>query len=337
MASTGSTSSSVGSSGGRGVNTLQKATLGHYAHLHFLVFLWGFTSILGTWVTLPTTQVVFMRSWLTLVGLWVLFYLRKQIVLLPFNKMWPLLAAGALLGLHWLTFFGAARLANVSTCLAGIATASLWTSILEPFITKRKFQWLEVFLGLGVLVGLNIVFQAESDMAAGLLMAIFSALCSSLFSILNAVYIRTMDARNITLYEMAGTALFMLIFLPLFPYIYGESISDFKWLSWQEWAAMGVLSFWCTVYAYTASVELMKYFTAFGINLAINLEPVYGIIMARIVFGQSEEMSAGFYGGTLIILGCVAAHPLLLNLGKRIKASQNRRTKPEINPSEEGS
>lgn len=288
------------------------ASMGHYIHLHFLVFLWGFTSILGMLMPdLDSLNVVLWRGLLTTVGLVVVITWRKQWDWLPRQEVLKLWGTGSILAAHWLLFFLAARVSNVSTCLAGLATASLWTSLLEPLITGRKFRWLDAALGVVVLLGLNLIILADVDRLVGLLLGVFSAMCSALFTVLNARFVLRHSAIMITLHEIIGCTLAVLIALPLGAMMWPQEVHLGQVPQGMTWVYMLVLAWFCTVYAYTASVSLMKRFTAFAMNLTINLEPVYGIVLAWLFFGQAEQMTLGFYSGTVLILLSVLLYPAM--------------------------
>lgn len=294
-----------------------KPTLADYLHLHFIVLIWGFTAILGLLLQpLTAPALVLLRTLLAALGLGVVIWARggwATLTQLPAADRWKLLATGGLIALHWATFFGAARLANASVCLAGLATSSLWTSVLEPLFFRRRIRLIEVALGVVVLAGLYVIFRFEFNRGAGLAMAVLSAMLSSMFTILNSRFTHRHDALVISFYEMTGACLSACLFMGA--YLTAEQ-QPIRWSSllpttgWQ-WLWLLTLSFVCTVYAYTAAVKLLRKFSAFAANLIVNLEPVYGIGLAFLIFGNSERMTAGFYGGTLVILVAVLAYPWL--------------------------
>jgi drug/metabolite transporter (DMT)-like permease len=280
-----------------------------YLRLHFLVFLWGFTAILGKLISLPPTELVFYRTLIAAVGLAALMVARQQSWRVPARQALVLLGVGTLVALHWITFFLAARLSSVSVCLAGMATLALWTSVLEPLLLRKRFQAYEILLGLVAMVGLYLVSQAEFDQLLGLGVAVLSAGLSALFSVLNVKLVRHHPPLRLTLYEMAGACLSIMVFLIARPAFGGELPSLDPTV--MDWVWLAILSGACTIYAFSESVELMKRLSAFAVNLTINLEPVYGIILAVLIFGSEEKMSRGFYLGTIIILISVLVHPLI--------------------------
>lgn len=285
--------------------------------LHFIVLIWGFTAILGVLISIPAVEIVFYRTLISFIALGLLLYFRKRNFLLGWPEVIKILATGFLIAAHWILFFAAARVSTVSVCLAGMATCSLWTSFLEPAMTKRKLKWFEVMLGLVVIVGLYVIFHFEFNHALGLSMAVGSAILSSLFTVINGKFAKNHNPYMITFYEMIGacigTALFFPVYLEFF--ITDQQLQLVP--NAMDWLYLAILAIICTVYAYSISVELMKRMSAFTINLTVNLEPVYGIILAYIIFREAEKMTAGFYFGTLIILLSVLAYPVLNKRYKR--------------------
>jgi drug/metabolite transporter (DMT)-like permease len=297
-----------------------------YVLLHFIVLIWGFTAILGKLISLPPVEVVFYRTAIAAVALFILLALWKRPMRFDDPRIYLfLLGTGGLVAIHWILFFLSARVANVSVCLAGLATCSLWTAFIEPLYYRRKVKGFEVFLGaLGVL-GMVVIFQVEFKYWVGLLLAILSAFISSVFTIINAEFVRRdRDPFVITLYEMVGAFLFVLIYLPF----YQLQSGPFVWLGWNlDVLWLAILAIVCTVYAYSASVKLMKRISPFTMNLTVNMEPIYGIILALVIFGSSEEMSGGFYLGTGLILTSVLAYPVINRLQSR-KPLDNRHVAP---------
>ncbi|MET4106992.1 DMT family transporter [Hymenobacter sp. UYP22] len=288
-----------------------------YLRLHFIVLLWGFTAILGKLISVPPVELVFWRTLLAATGLGALLVLRRQPWRVAAGEAAKLLGVGVLVAAHWITFFLAARLSSVSVCLAGLATLALWTSLLEPLVLWRQVRFYEVGLGLLTMVGLYLVSQAELDQMAGLLVAILSAGLSALFSVFNSKLVKRHTPFQVTLYEMAGACLSIVLFMPIYSLYFTDGQGLQLALSGYDWLWLLLLAGVCTVYAFSTSVELMKRISAFVVNLTINLEPVYGIVLAVIMytlrvpgFGQ-EKLSTGFYLGTVVILSSVLIHPIL--------------------------
>jgi len=284
--------------------------------LHFLVMIWGFTAIVGLMVSISPVALVLYRTFFAAIGLGVVLLLSKKRFAIAGRDLASILGVGFLLSAHWMLFFASARISTASVCLAGMATTSLWTSLLEPLVNKRKISPLEVGLGILAFAGLYVVFRFEFDHALGLGLAIASAMLAASFTVANSRLVQRIDAWVITFYEMSGASLFSLLFL---------GISESK--NWNggapfipargDWVWILFLALVCTVYASTMATQLMKQFSAYLINLTINLEPVYGIALAFFIFGEKERMTQGFYMGTLLILLAVILYPLLTTTAMR--------------------
>ncbi len=281
-----------------------------YLQLHFLVLIWGFTAILGLLVTIAPTALVLYRTVLAALGLAVVVHFRKKNFRVGRPEALRMMAVGTLLATHWILFFASARVSTASVCLAGMSTTSLWTSLVEPLVSRQRIQPLEVLLGLMAVAGLYIVFSFEFDHALGLLLAIGSAFLAALFTVANSHFVKRHDAFVITFYEMVGASACSLVFVFLFQKYHLNNALPL-WPVAADWPWILTLALVCTVYAYSMGTHLMKQFSAYMLNLTVNLEPVYGIGLAFLIFGEKERMTQGFYLGTLVILGAVLAYPLL--------------------------
>lgn len=281
-----------------------------YLKLHFIVFLWGFSAILGKLVTIPAVEMVWYRSILAALGMGAVIYFTGGNFKVAKADVFRLLGIGGIVAVHWIAFFGAAREANVSVSLVGFATNSLWAAFLEPWFNNKRIKKYEVLLGLLVIGGLYIIFSFDFQYKLGLLLAVFAGFTSALFSVFNARMVKRNSARTITFYEMVGVFGVTGMFLPLLS-LAGTDLRLPLLPSPTDWLYIALLAGVCSVYAYTVAVELMKRVSVFMIQLTLNLEPVYGIIMAIIIFGQQEKMDLNFYMGTMVILSAVIAYPLM--------------------------
>lgn len=287
-----------------------------YIKLHLIVVILGFTAILGRLTEASVLDIVFYRTLLASGGMWLLASFQKKNLSLPFNKMLPLLGVGALMTLHWFCFFGSARMATVAVSLVTFSTTSFFTSILEPITKKQKISWIEVFLGVLVVAGMYFVFKFEGQYLNGILVGLVGAFLASVFSVMNAHLSHKYEAQTVTFYEMFGAFLSTIIYIPIMLYFIKDL--DFKFaLSASDWLWIGILGLVCTVYPYNEMMNLLKKFSAFTLNLSINMEPIYGIILAYLIFGEKEKMTGGFYIGGLLILASVFLHPFLKNIGKK--------------------
>lgn len=282
-----------------------------YSFLHFIVLIWGFTAIIGVLISLPTVEMVFYRVLISSIGLvLVIASAKKSFKLLRKKDYLITLGAGGLIAAHWILFFLSARVANVSVCLAGMATTSLWTSLIEPLAYKSRIKGFEVVLSIIAIVGIVIIFNVEFDYFLGLVLAIGSAILSAIFTVINGKQSKRADHFVITLYEMIGATICTALFFPIYLQLDGiDGLQLSPTLT--DWFYLAVLGLVCTVFAYSYSVQLMKRLSAFSVNLSLNLEPVYGILMALIFFPEREKMTTGFYLGTALILVSVLIYPII--------------------------
>lgn len=278
-----------------------------YAHLHFIVVLLGFTAILGALITIDAIPLVWLRMFFAAIGLFIYLKFKGIKTWLPLKDQLHLYLIGLLVALHWITFFHAIKVSNVSVTLGVFASTTLFTSFLEPFLQKRKILWLEVLIGLVIIFGIYLIFQYEMEYVEGILFSLLSAFLNGLFVVLNRNISRRWNPALISYYEMiggfAGISVFLLFAGTITYHLSGMTLQDLMLIL--------VLSFLCTSYAFAAIVEIMKELTAYAVVLAVNLEPVYGIFLAFLIFGETERMSGGFYIGTLIILLSVFSYPYL--------------------------
>ena len=286
---------------------MQNDNLKSYLHLHLIVFIWGFTAILGELISLDALPLVWFRM-LMAVGFIVLFMLYKKTdITIPRKTIMVFFLLGLVIALHWLTFFKAIKVSNVSVTLACLSTGAFFASFLEPILYKRKVIWYEVFFGLLVVVGLYIIFNFEGDYYLGIILALTSAFLSALFSVMNGKYAKMYDSTVISFYELSGGVLCFSIYLLL-----TNSFSkEFFILKPSDWVYLIILSSICTAYAFIASVKVMKFISPYTVMLTINLEPIYGIILALLIFKDKEKMSPEFYLGALIILFTVVLNGII--------------------------
>ncbi len=294
--------------------------LQNYLHLHFIVFVWGFTAILGELISIDALPLVWYR--MLMASVFILMYISFKKISLNISRrlFFTLFVAGVVIALHWITFFAAIKASNVSITLAMMSTGAFFTSILEPIFYRRKVVGYEVLFGLLVIVGLYVIFQVEGDYFLGILYALISAFLSSVFSLINGKIAQQYNPSMISFYELLSGVGVITIYLFGATFLgnsaNGFSLSFFQ-LSFEDWMYLLLLASVCTAYAFIGSVQVMKYLSPYTVMLTINLEPVYGILLAFVFFGESEKMSPQFYYGALIILGTVVANGILKNAKKR--------------------
>ena len=288
--------------------------LKNYLHFHLIVFIWGFTAVLGALISLDAVPLVWYRMLMAsfFILLWIKF--KKKDLRLGAKRTWIMLIAGVVIALHWLTFFGAIKVSNVSITLAMLSTGAFFTSIMEPIFYKRKVIWYEILFGLIVIVGLYIIFQVETEYVYGIVLALISAFLSAVFTLINGKLAQREDASVISFYELlTGTGAITLYLLLISFFGSGEAgfSASFFDVSASDWGYLILLASVCTAYAFIASVAVMRHLSPYTIMLTINMEPVYGILLAFWIFGSEEAMNPGFYYGAAIILSTVILNGIL--------------------------
>ena len=271
--------------------------------LHVSVFLAGFTGILGVLIELNEGLLVWYRMAITVVTLLALLVLRKKWQHLPFTQVKKLLGIGMLIALHWVFFYGSIKMANVSIGLVCVAGAGLFTALLEPLFLKVKIKWPEVALGLLSLLGIFLIFKFDARYRLGIGLGIVSAILASIFSVLNKKEVDKQPAQMMMVYELTG-GLFLLTLLMPFYLNYFNVVKVFPTLSDIGWLL--ILSWLCTVLAMDLILQALKKVSAFTQNLTLNLEPVYGILLAFLVYQENKQLGTSFYLGiSCIVLSVV--------------------------------
>jgi len=278
-----------------------------YLHLHLIVFIWGFTAVLGALISLDAVPLVWYRMSMASVFILLFIWIKRIPFKLPLKILIGFIFAGLIITLHWLTFFKAIKVSNISVTLACLSTGAFFTSLLEPLLHGRKIILYEVFFGVLVIIGLGIIFKVEGNYIQGILFALSSAFLSALFSVINSKYAKLYNPSVVSFYEILSGVVFLSAY---FLFIGGFDAAFFQ-LSFNDWMYLALLSSICTAYAFIASVKVMKFLSPYTVMLTINLEPIYGIILAVIVFQDKEKMSIEFYIGVLIILSTVIMNGII--------------------------
>ncbi|WP_296637425.1 DMT family transporter [Polaribacter sp.] len=288
---------------------MQKNKFKNYLLLHLIVFIWGFTAILGALISIEAIPLVFFRMLLAVIFIFFFFLIQKKPFFINKKGLVKFLITGIIIALHWIFFFKAIKVSNVSVALVTMSTGAFFTSILEPVFFRRRLKLIEIFFGVVVILGLYIIFNFESSYRLGIIYALISSFLSSLFAVLNGLFIKEYDENRISFYQLLFGTLFVFAFLILS----GKITSDFFMLSKIDWFYLFILSSVCTAYAFIASVKIMKYISPYTVMLTINLEPIYAIILALFIFGDKEKMHPEFYFGTFIVLSVVLFNGVLKN------------------------
>mgnify|MGYP002632164023 FL=1 len=281
--------------------------------LHFIVLIFGFTGILGKLISLEAERLVFWRVFIGggLVMLWLI--LRNKTVRFQPKTAAKVAFVGCVAAAHWIAFFAAIKVSNVSIALATLATTPLFVSLIEPLVHRRKLDWREMLLGLAILIGLLVLLMGPQTVSgefvleakayyAGIGLALASAFLAAVFSTLNSVLVRQYDAANLTRLELLSAAAVLAVIFLLRPE--GRTL-DFWMVPTADWLWLGFLASLATAFAFLMSIEVMRKLTPFTTAVAINMEPVYAIVFASWIFGAEEQMGPWFYAGAVIIVGAV--------------------------------
>ncbi len=319
----------VSQSGGTGA-PYGYSTRRAYLELHLAVLLFGFTAILGRLINLDQTPLVFYRMGLTALSLIFFPGVYRRVLAMPARQRWQLAGIGTIVALHWVTFFGSVKASTVSVTLSCFGTTALFSSIIEPLVTRRRFRAEELLIGLLILPGIWLIHRATGQYALGIALGLISAALAATFSSLNKNMVEHHDAQTLTFLELAAGCVFLGMLLP-FRSAYGEYAS--LWPSPMDWLWLLVLALLCTTLAYVLSIRALRPLSAFASNLTINLEPLYGILLAMLIFQEHQVLPGTFYGGAAIVLAAVFVHPVLSRYLKRREAATRSRTLKSENKS----
>lgn len=281
--------------------------------IHICVVLWGFTAILGKLISLTALPLVWWRMVLVVGALAVLPRTWRGLRAIPAKLMLAYAGIGVLVALHWLTFYGAIKLSNASVGATCIALATPFTALIEPKLAGRRFSVRELFLGIAVLPGVAfVVGGVPSSMRLGIAVGTLSALFVALFGSLNKRLVEHGDALAVTGIELGAGTLVLTLLAPLMPQIFPAlGGNPFVLPGLRDAALLLALSLACTLLPFTLSLVALRHMSAFAAQLAVNLEPVYAIVLAALLLGEQHELTPLFYTGVAIILGAVLAYPLL--------------------------
>lgn len=277
-------------------------------HLHFLVFIAGFTAILGELISLEAIPLVWYRMLIAGVLMFGFIKIKKISLVVSFRIILKFFLAGIVIALHWITFFAAIKVSNISITLAMFSTGAFFASLIEPIFYKRKIIPYEIIFGLLVIAGVFMIMQTEIKYLLGICLGITSALFSSLFAVINGKFVAHHNASTISFYEFISGVFFISLYIAFSND--GFDASFFK-LPINDWLYLGILASVCTAYAFIASVYVMRYITPYSVVLTYNLEPIYGIFLALLFFPQTEVMPPVFYIGAALIICTVLMNALV--------------------------
>jgi drug/metabolite transporter (DMT)-like permease len=289
-----------------------------FIQLHVAVLLAGLTGVLGRLISLNEGLLVWYRLLITAAALWLLALLRRQAIGIDRRDIWRIFGIGAIAALHWVTFYGSIKYSNVSVGLVCFSAVGFFTALIEPLLLKHRVDGVELLLGLLVIVGIFFIFQVDPHYKTGILVGLVSAFLGSLFPVLNKKVLGRVAAATVTLYELTGGFLALSCLMPLYLYLFpAPSLLP----NWSDWIWLLVLSLACTVLAFNLSMSALERISAFTVNLSYNLEPVYGILLAFLLFREDKYLNRGFYIGFFLILLSIMLQTLRL-WRRRLKPAQ---------------
>ena len=291
---------------------MQNDKLKNYLHLHFLVLIAGFTAILGELISINAIPLVWFRMSIAGVLMLLFIVIKKKSLKVPLKAVVRFSIAGIIIALHWITFFAAIKASNISITLAMFSTGAFFASLIEPLFYKRKIIGYEIIFGVIVIAGVVLITQTELHYLLGIALGISSALFATLFAVLNGQFVKNYKASVISFYEFVSGVLFISIFIALTD---GFDASYFQ-LTASDWTYLIILASICTAYAFIASIHVMKQITPYTLVLTYNLEPIYGILLAVIIFPQTETMQPLFYLGAGLIISTVLLNAVFKNINK---------------------
>jgi drug/metabolite transporter (DMT)-like permease len=289
-----------------------------YLQMHIAIVLWGFTAILGKLISLDEGLLVWYRMLFSTVAMAVFLAVQKKQWKLPQGQFMPITLIGLVITLHWITFYGAIKASNVSIAISCFSSVALFTAVMDPLLKGKRPKASELLLGLAVIAGIYIIFTGQKFYFKGIVLSVISAFLASLFTILNKRISNKIDPAVITFYELGTGFLLLTILLPAWM---SYNASSFSMPDVRDLQYILILSIFCTTVAFTLSLHALQKIDAFTMNLSVNLEPLYSIILAFLIFKEHELLTTQFYIGSALILSAVVIHGIatMYQLKKRTR------------------
>jgi drug/metabolite transporter (DMT)-like permease len=280
-----------------------------FIQLHIAVFLAGFTGILGRLITLNEGMIVWYRLLFTAVTMWIVFSLMKKFQRISFTDILKITGVGFIAAMHWVTFYGSIKYSNVSVALVCFSAIGFFTALFEPLILRRKMNWIELLLGLITIAGIYVIFHFDTRYKTGIIIGIISAVLASLFPIFNREFLKRINVETMLTWQQTGGFIILSALLPFYLQRYPEP--DFI-PGWENIGWLLFLSWLCSVIAFQLSSNALKRLSAFTVNLTYNLEPIYGILLAFMIYRENQYLSKWFYYGFAIIASALFIHVIVL-------------------------
>ncbi|MBL7742866.1 MAG: DMT family transporter [Chitinophagaceae bacterium] len=280
-----------------------------FIQLHIAVFLAGFTGVLGKLISMNEGMLVWYRLLITSLTMWILFSFQKKLQRIPRKDIIRLAGIGFVAALHWVTFYGSIKYANVSVALVCFSAVGFFTALFEPLILRVAVKWTEVFLGLLVIAGIYLIFHFDPRYKTGIILGVASAIFLAIVMVVLRQFVQRFNTPTILTYQLTGGFITLSACLPF--YLQQFPVAHF-FPGWEDFGWLLVLSWFCSVLAFQFTGEALKKLSAFTVNLNFNLEPVYGIILAFIIYKENQFLSKWFYAGVAIIAAALVIHVILL-------------------------
>ena len=279
----------------------------HQLILHIIVLVWGLTGILGDHINLSSSKIVFFRTFIAFLSLFLIGLFIRKAKRLTLTQILKISGVGVIVGLHWFTFFYSIKVSTVSIGVVCMSLTTLFVALIEPIIFKRKISATEILISVFILIGIVIIFGFEFRYVEGILVGVFSALMAAIFSVFNGQLIKSVSSFSITKFEMLGATLVSVCIV----FLSGELNSDLIKVSFDDSMLLLFLGLVCTTAAFMISVWVMKFLSPFTVSVSINMEPIYTIIIAVLLAPEKEKMTIGFYLGGAVIIGAIFTNAYL--------------------------
>ncbi len=270
-----------------------------FLKLHLSIFISCFTGILGRVITTNEFLLVWNRFLITSAFFFLILLITKKFCVVHIKEFWKISGLGALLAIHWILFYGSIKFSNVCVGLVAYSTVGLFAAILEPIILKRKFSAREIFFSMITISGIVLIFSFDFEHRFGLILGVISAAVDALFTILNKIVMKKHTSNTMLFYELIGGLILTSMIIPIYAKVTNlPSVIP----SFHDLFYLCILSLCCTVWLYKLQIQVLKKLSAFTVNLTYNLEPVYTIILAMIIFNEAKELNLAFYLGLALII-----------------------------------
>lgn len=279
-----------------------------FLQLHLSIFLAGFTGVLGRLITLNEGLLVWWRLLLTAATMWILFSITKKLQRISRKQVLQLSGVGFLAAMHWVTFYGSIKTANVSVALICFSSVGFFTSLTEPLLEKKPVDLKEVVLGLLVMAGISIIFHFDARYKTGIILGVLCAVLLAFSMVLLRRYLRILNSETVLTYQLSGGFIWLSLLLPFYlHYFPGDIVPGWSNLGW-----LIFLAWFCSVWAFTLTGNALKKLSAYTVNLSFNLEPLYGIVLAFMMYNEQQELGFSFLMGSCLILLSVLIHTWLV-------------------------